>query len=751
MLTALAQTVAIDGHCWLHRATYGCAKELQMGVRTLRHVRWFYRRVQGLLLAGVKVYVVFDGRQLPAKERTEIERRTYVRACARACACSPCPLVRALRAACRRRESSLAKAREMMLQSDGPWNAKAVTDLFAKSLDISPQHVYDVCCMLRALGVPFVVAPYEADAQLAFLIRAGLVDAVVTEDSDLLAYGCKRVLYKMNHNFEADEIRLEHLAQVRESGVSFAHWNHEMFVRMCILSGCDFVASPNGVGVKKAHKLVHSNRTLPSVRSRVRPCVCARVPTSRSVQLFLALRRDYGTTADYENDFMHALWTFHHQLVFNVEARCLQHLAPVPDDVRENAERIGGLAFLGAKLDDDVGRRIAACEIDPVTLAEFPPAPPASELARLWPSSGDMATLLDAGGAGDDEDTDSQCTSSWPASRPGSALAGATRPAGSSTDARSLSASQQYSQSQSQSQLLPLTGAASQASTSLLSEVQEQARAILSAHGVALPASPTTASLGAASSGGHGALHAGLHRGVHSVRISDRRSRIAGVSLHGVGARSASAAGAASVDAAQTRLTAFMARDVAAKALRGNDMHVLAAYGSPSSSSTSTTTASSPHSSVQSTPVSALGSVATRDAVAPSASPAVPTVVSRYFSVSRVAVHAEAAPASTPGVAAAVPSVAPADGDGNQAHLPAATTAPAGTGAAASVASAPVPVPVPGFVAKRLHVDRAGSGVDASVSGGERRASLHDTLLAGAYRACHTARARLTARARARS
>lgn len=40
------------------------------------------------------------------------------------------------------------------------------------------------------------MAPYEADAQLAFLEREGLIDAIITEDSDLLVFGCKTVSWK---------------------------------------------------------------------------------------------------------------------------------------------------------------------------------------------------------------------------------------------------------------------------------------------------------------------------------------------------------------------------------------------------------------------------------------------------------------------------------------------------------------------------------------------------------------------------
>lgn len=47
---------------------------------------------------------------------------------------------------------------------------------------------------LRALRLVFVVAPYEADAQIAKLVADGIAAAALTEDGDLVAYGCQRVL-----------------------------------------------------------------------------------------------------------------------------------------------------------------------------------------------------------------------------------------------------------------------------------------------------------------------------------------------------------------------------------------------------------------------------------------------------------------------------------------------------------------------------------------------------------------------------
>jgi exonuclease 1 len=39
------------------------------------------------------------------------------------------------------------------------------------------------------------VAPHEADAQLAFLNQQGIANVIITEDSDLILFGCSQVLF----------------------------------------------------------------------------------------------------------------------------------------------------------------------------------------------------------------------------------------------------------------------------------------------------------------------------------------------------------------------------------------------------------------------------------------------------------------------------------------------------------------------------------------------------------------------------
>ena len=53
---------------------------------------------------------------------------------------------------------------------------------------------------LIAHNISYIVAPYEADAELAYLSRMNLVDFVISDDSDLIAFGCPKILFKLNFN-----------------------------------------------------------------------------------------------------------------------------------------------------------------------------------------------------------------------------------------------------------------------------------------------------------------------------------------------------------------------------------------------------------------------------------------------------------------------------------------------------------------------------------------------------------------------
>lgn len=149
---------------------------------------------------------------------------------------------------------------------------------------------------LKLRGVEYLVAPYEADAQMAYLALNGLVDVVITEDSDLLAYGCPtvrgwgrgpsspcpaprrvqtlsraapppaQVFFKMDKVGDGEEVALADLPSTRE--VDLRGWSHDLFQQMCVMAGCDFVKGLPGIGIKKAHQHIRRTRNFMKVGGR---------------------------------------------------------------------------------------------------------------------------------------------------------------------------------------------------------------------------------------------------------------------------------------------------------------------------------------------------------------------------------------------------------------------------------------------------------------------------------------------------
>lgn len=117
----------------------------------------------------------------------------------------------------------------------------------------------------------YIVAPYEADPQLAYLEKCGLADGIITEDSDLLVFGCERVLFKLDGEGHCIEIKREDFGRCgvgkdNGKGLKLVGWTDVEFRRMAILSGCDYLKSVGGLGLKTANRLLRKYTTVERVR-----------------------------------------------------------------------------------------------------------------------------------------------------------------------------------------------------------------------------------------------------------------------------------------------------------------------------------------------------------------------------------------------------------------------------------------------------------------------------------------------------
>lgn len=158
-----------------------------------RYVEYCLSKIRMLQRYKINPILVFDGGPLPMKAYREEQRA-------------------------QRRSESKKKADEFMTLNSHS-TAKLSTSAYShmsKSADVTPEMAFMLIEALRRERVEYIVAPYEADAQLAYLDRIGRVSAVISEDSDLLLFGIKRILFKMDKFGNAEEVCLDRLGSCSE-------------------------------------------------------------------------------------------------------------------------------------------------------------------------------------------------------------------------------------------------------------------------------------------------------------------------------------------------------------------------------------------------------------------------------------------------------------------------------------------------------------------------------------------------------
>ena len=104
--------------------------------------------------------------------------------------------------------------------------------------------------LLTLFGIPYVIAPQEAEAQCAWMNEHGLVDAVVTDDSDAFLFGAKHVYRNVFESkkyveaYAADRVRLE------------LGLDREKMAHLALLLGSDYTEGVTGVGIVNALEIV---------------------------------------------------------------------------------------------------------------------------------------------------------------------------------------------------------------------------------------------------------------------------------------------------------------------------------------------------------------------------------------------------------------------------------------------------------------------------------------------------------------
>jgi 5'-3' exonuclease len=187
------------------------------------------------------------------------------------------------------------------------------------------------------LQVPYFHAPLEAETMCSDLCKAGLVDAVLSEDTDVLAYATPTFLLKIdtrdetcmriNYNRLLDELQL----------------TSDQFLDFCIMCGTDYNKNIFRVGPMKSYKYITDHKNIETIDKKTKLDVSI-LCHKRGRELFREYeRKDVNVTYCGKPDFL-ALQRFvvEKNLRVDIEAlrRCFvqQNIVIVDESEPEESE-----------------------------------------------------------------------------------------------------------------------------------------------------------------------------------------------------------------------------------------------------------------------------------------------------------------------------------------------------------------------------------------------------------------------------
>jgi flap endonuclease-1 len=190
--------------------------------KVVSHIQGLYYKTNQLLTFGITPIYIFDGK--PPQEKSDCIKE---------------------------RNKKANECKEKMENTADPEEKKS---LEKGTIRIKKEYIDDLKHMFGLMGVSYIHAPGEAEAYASELCRLGFVDAVMTEDMDTLSYGCPQLLRTCIDK----SIKRPDIVTVFnfENILLDFKMNHDEFIDMCILCGCDYCPTIPKVGPVRAMKFI---------------------------------------------------------------------------------------------------------------------------------------------------------------------------------------------------------------------------------------------------------------------------------------------------------------------------------------------------------------------------------------------------------------------------------------------------------------------------------------------------------------
>lgn len=191
------------------------------------HLSGILYRNSSMIEKDIKPIYIFDGQAPELKSETQAKRREI-------------------------REESEKIFKQALAEGD----TEKARKYAMRSSKLSPEIIESSKKLLTLMGIPYVEAKGEGEAQAAYLVAKGDAYAVASQDYDCLLFGAKRVVRNLAVNSNTKNLEYYQLDHVlRELKIT-----REELIDMGILIGTDFSEGLKGVGAKTALKLAHKGQ-----------------------------------------------------------------------------------------------------------------------------------------------------------------------------------------------------------------------------------------------------------------------------------------------------------------------------------------------------------------------------------------------------------------------------------------------------------------------------------------------------------
>ncbi len=230
------KVIVIDAYNWLYqflsviRQPDGTPLMDSKG-RITSHLSGLFYRTAKLLEAGIKPCYVFDGK--------------------------PSPLKIVIKDRLKRKEKAMKEYKEALEKGD---YARALSKA-SQTSHLTIEMVNEAKDLLKAMGVPFVDAPQEGEAQASHMVIKGDAYAVATQDYDALLFGAPLIIRNLsitgkrrfNGFYKIIKPELIKLSEVLEQN----KLTREELILLGILLGTDYnPGGVKGIGIVKGLKLI---------------------------------------------------------------------------------------------------------------------------------------------------------------------------------------------------------------------------------------------------------------------------------------------------------------------------------------------------------------------------------------------------------------------------------------------------------------------------------------------------------------